>query len=62
MNYILWRLREPSTYAGLAAILAAFNVNVDPNLWGTIVQVCIGLAGVVAAVTPDRSAGMVKKD
>jgi hypothetical protein len=60
MNYVLGRLREPSTYAGLAAVLAAFNVNIDPGLWGTIVQVAIGLAGLVAAVVPDRSASMTK--
>ena len=60
MSYILGRLREPSTYAGIADILAAFNINVDPGLWGTVVQVCIGVAGLIAAVTPDRSAGMVK--
>lgn len=57
MNYILGRLREPSTYAGIAAILAAFNINIEPNLWGMIVQICIGVAGAIAAVTPDRSAG-----
>lgn len=60
MNYILGRLREPSTYAGIAAILAAFNITIDPGMWGTIVQVCIGLAGLVAAMVPDRSAGLAK--
>lgn len=60
MSYILGRLREPSTYAGIAAILAAFNVQIDPGLWGTIVQVAIALAGAVATFTPDRSAGLVK--
>lgn len=61
MNYILGRLREPSTYAGIAAILAAFNINVPNETWGLIVQVGIGAAGLIAAFFPDRSAGMIKK-
>jgi hypothetical protein len=60
MNYVLGRLREPSTYAGIAVILAALNINIDPGLWGTIVQVAMALAGAVATFTPDRSAGLVK--
>lgn len=61
MDYILGRLREPSTYAGIAAVLAAFNVTVSPDLWGAFVQAAIGVAGVIAVLTPDRSAGLVRQ-
>jgi hypothetical protein len=27
------RLSEPSTYAGLSAVLLALNVNIDPGIW-----------------------------
>lgn len=61
MNYILGRLREPSAYAGIAAILAAFNINVPNETWGLIVQIGMAAAGLIATFVPDRSAGMVKK-
>lgn len=43
------RLREPSTYAALAALLAIFGVPVPPGVpeaLGTIVAAGFGLAGV----------------
>lgn len=38
------RLSEPSTYAGLSAVLLALNVNVDPGIWHQVT-----LYGTVAA-------------
>lgn len=62
MDYILGRLREPSTYAGIAAILAAFSINLPPDTVGFITQIGIGIAGLIAAFVPDHSAGLVKED
>jgi hypothetical protein len=38
------RLSEPSTYAGLSAVLLAMNVNIDPGVWHQVT-----LYGTVAA-------------
>lgn len=57
MTYLLSRLREPSTYAGLAALAGAFGVSI-PIAW---VQALSGLgvaiAGVLAVVVPEKNAG-----
>jgi len=47
---IIKRLREPSTWAALAALLAIFGVPVPPGVpeaLGTIVAAGVGLVGVV---------------
>lgn len=54
MQYILARLREPSTYAGLAAVLAAFGLSLDAGLVQSIALLGTGLAGVLAAFMPDK--------
>lgn len=49
MTYILNRLREPSTYAALAAIMAMFGINLDPGIMqyiATIGAAGSGLAGI----------------
>ena len=46
MRYIIDRLKEPSTYAGLAALAAAFGVNVD----GEILQASFGVATAAATL------------
>ena len=57
LQYILARLREPSTYAGLAGILTAFSV-ANATSWAADVQTAaIGVAGVVAMVI--KEAGSV---
>lgn len=54
MQYILARLREPSTYAGFAAVLAAFGLSLDAGLVQSIALLGTGLAGVLAAFMPDK--------
>jgi hypothetical protein len=56
MNYLLARLREPSTYAGLAALLAAFGVTIAPEKMTAIVSLATALAGAAAVFLPDRKA------
>jgi hypothetical protein len=56
MNYIVARLREPSTYAGLAAILSAFGISFAPHYWEAIMSICIGAAGLAAIVLAEKSA------
>lgn len=45
MNFIKARLKEPSTYAAMAAILAMFGVNVDPGALQSVIGAAAGLSG-----------------
>ncbi len=54
MTYLLARLKEPSTYAGLAAILTAFGVTLAPDLWEAIAATGAGLAGLAAVLLRER--------
>jgi hypothetical protein len=49
------RLREPSTYAGLAAVLAVFHLSSDPGLVHSLTLIGTGLGGVIAFVLPEQS-------
>lgn len=61
MDYLLGRLREPSTWAGIAGVLTAVRINIDPGLWANITTIGMALAGIVAAATADRSASLIRK-
>lgn len=61
MQYVLGRLREPSTWAGIAALLGAIRINIDPGLWSDISTAGMAVAGLIAALVADRSASMVKE-
>lgn len=51
-QYILGRLKEPSTWRGAAFLLAACGVpSVDPNL---VMQVGLGIAGIIGMATADK--------
>lgn len=47
MKSIVDRLKEPSSYAALAAVLALVGVQVPDELWGYAVQAFAGIFGVV---------------
>ena len=48
MDYIIARMKEPSTFAAIAALLAALHVNIPPDEWKSLVSVLTGLAGLAA--------------
>tara|TARA_R100001244_G_scaffold111340_1_gene82362 strand:- start:395 stop:556 length:162 start_codon:yes stop_codon:yes gene_type:complete len=52
MWIILERLREPSTYAGLAGLMLAIGVTSDE--WSTISAGLAGVAGIVAMILKDN--------
>lgn len=54
INWLLNRLREPSTYAGLAG--AALALGISDADWATISTVVAGIAGVVAMLLHDKPA------
>lgn len=53
MTYFLKRLTEPSTWAAIAAALAALGLNLDPGFWATIAQAGAGVAGLLGFVVPE---------
>jgi len=51
--FVLNRLREPSTWAGLAVIAAAFGIK--PELAHAIEGAGVGLAGLLAVLLPEKA-------
>jgi hypothetical protein len=56
MNFLHWllaRLKEPSTYAGLSGLALAFGVSTE--LYTAASTALAGVAGLVAVVLADRA-------
>jgi hypothetical protein len=49
------RFKEPSSWAGLAGIVALVGLNVDPGLLQAAVYVGAGLCGVIAFFAPEKA-------
>lgn len=56
MSTWIARFREPSTYAGLAALLGVFGVPIAPDLMQPVIQAGTGLAAVAAIVLREPGA------
>ena len=56
MQYLIDRFKEPSTYAGLTALLAAFGVNLDPGLLQAVFAVATALAGLASVFVKEKQA------
>ena len=55
MKAILLRLKEPSTYAGMAALMVSLNfLPWDMGMWGTVFTWVAATAGLVAMFLPDE--------
>lgn len=57
MRAFIDRLKEPSSYAALAAVLAMVGVNVDPGLWQYFVAALTGLAGIAGFFAKEKGGG-----
>jgi len=53
LAYIVNRLKEPSTYAGLAVLLGVVGLKIAPDQLSAIITVLTGLAGAIAVFVPD---------
>ncbi len=51
--FLLARLREASTYAGIATVLAAAGIHFSDAQWNAYVQAAMALAGVLAVLIPE---------
>lgn len=56
MNAFFNRLREPSTWAGFAAIASLAGLPVAPGTFGLVQQAVVGIAGLVAVLAPEKKA------
>ena len=57
-NIILQRLKEPSTYAGIAAFLAGFGLlGLTEQDWNQIFGALAALAGVAAIFLKEKASG-----
>ncbi len=54
LNWVLERLREPSTYAGLAGLALAFGLT-DAQ-WDAIATAVAGVAGLAAVFLAEKKA------
>lgn len=57
MSRILDRLKEPSSYAAVAAVLAMIGVNIDTELWQYIVGGASALAGMAGFFLGEKNLG-----
>lgn len=53
MAYLLARLKEASTWRGIAMLLTAFGVQVAPEVQEAVISVGIAVAGAVGVLFPD---------
>ncbi len=54
MNYLINRLKEPSTWRGIILVVAGvFGYQMPPGIQETVIAGGVALAGVVGAVMPD---------
>lgn len=53
-NYLLERMREPSTWRGIIMLLTAIGVPVAPAMADAIISVGLAVAGLIGVATPDK--------
>jgi hypothetical protein len=57
MAYLLARLKEASTWRGIALLLTAFGVQIAPEVQEAVISVGIAVAGAVGVLFPDSTKG-----
>ena len=55
MSYLLARLKEASTWRGIALLLTAFGVQIAPEVQEAVISVGIAVAGAVGVLFPDST-------
>lgn len=53
-EYLLERLKEPSTWRGIILLLTAAGVPIAPAMAESIITVGLAIAGLIGVVTPDK--------
>ncbi len=55
LNYILARLKEPSTYRGLAILGGLVGISLDPDQWTAISAAVAGVIGLVEVFRREKT-------
>ncbi|CAN7305848.1 hypothetical protein [Acidovorax delafieldii] len=55
MNYIINRLKEPSTWSGLGMLAVSLGLGIPPGAVEAVTQVGVGLAGLVSIFLREKS-------
>lgn len=53
MKYLLYRLKEASTWRGIILVATALGAHWSPESQAAIISFGVGAAGVIGAVIPD---------
>lgn len=56
MDYMVQRLKEPTTWQGIVTIVTGFGVAISPELSASIVAVGVAAFGIVSVVIKERGA------
>lgn len=56
MKQVLDRLKEPSTWLGIVAVLGVFGVTLEPELKEHIIAVGVGIAGIIQILRREKKA------
>ena len=56
LAFLLARLKEPSSYAGLGAVLATLGIHVDDASLQAAIQLLIAAGGLAAVLLPEHAA------
>lgn len=54
LAFLLARLKEPSSYAGVGALFAAAGIQINDAVLQAAIQAVIALAGLVAVLMPEK--------
>lgn len=55
LEYVLGRLREPSTWAAISPLLLGLGLTIGDDLWGEIAKAGAALAGIAGILIRERS-------
>lgn len=55
MHYLIDRLKESSTWRGLAMLLTAFGLHTAPELQEAIIAAGVATAGLIGVIFPDKA-------
>jgi hypothetical protein len=53
LQFLLQRAKEPSSYAGIAAMLTAAGISFPAELFNAAVAVSVAVAGLLATLIPE---------
>ena len=55
MAYLLARLKEASTWRGIALLLTAFGVQIAPDVQDAVISAGVAVAGAIGVFLPDAT-------